>query len=77
MDRVWLYVDEDAAEMAVTAALRARGVDLVTTLEAGRLGSSDIVIPAQRYSIGEKIRRLAALIHSTNAQSLRDHIEFL
>ncbi len=116
MSSVRLYVDEDAGETAVIAALRARGVDLLTTLEAGRLGSSDadqlvyatqqgravytlnagdfarlhgevlragrshagiIVIPEQRYSIGEKIRRLAAFLNATTAESLRNHIEYL
>jgi hypothetical protein len=116
MSSVRLYVDEDAGETTVIAALRARGVDLLTTLEAGRLGSSDadqlvyatqqgraiytfnasdfarlhrealqaggshagiVVIPEQRYSIGEKIRRLAAFVNSTTAESLRNHIEFL
>ena len=41
MSRVGLYVDEDASELAVIRGLRARGVDLLTTLEAGRLGASD------------------------------------
>jgi hypothetical protein len=116
MSGVRLYVDEDASEMAVIVGLRARGVDLCTTLEAGRLGTSDsdqlayaaeqeraiytfnasdfarlhrdclragrshagiIVISEQRYSIGEKIRRLAAFIHSMTAESLRDRIVYL
>ncbi len=41
MNAVRLYVDEDASESAVVLGLRARGVDLVTTYEAGRLGRSD------------------------------------
>lgn len=116
MTSIRLYVDEDASESAVIVGLRARGVNLLTTVEAGRLGTSDvdqlayameqgraiytlnasdfaqlhrevlaggrshagiIVIPEQRYSIGEKIRRLAAFVHSKTAESLKDHIEFL
>lgn len=116
MSRPRLYVDEDASESAVMIGLRARGVDLVTTGEAGRLGTSDddqlafaaheeraiytfnagdfarlhreflelgrahagiIVIPEQHYSIGEKVRRVAALLQSTTAESLRNRIEFL
>lgn len=116
MTSVRLYVDEDASETAVIVGLRARAVDLLTTVEARRLGTSDveqlayatgqgrtiytfnasdfaqlhrdvlqegrshagiIVIPEQRYSIGEKIRRLAAFVHSKTADSLKDHIEFL
>ncbi|MFO0818413.1 MAG: hypothetical protein U1A77_10760 [Pirellulales bacterium] len=41
MTVVRLYVDEDASESAVVAGLRARGVDLVTTVEANRCGASD------------------------------------
>jgi hypothetical protein len=41
MSSVRLYVDEDASEMAVIVGLRARGVDLLTTLEAARLGTPD------------------------------------
>jgi hypothetical protein len=111
-----LYVDEDAAEAAVIAGLRARGVDLLTTAEAGRAGTSDeqqlefasnngraiytlnlrdfarlhseflaatrshggiIVIPEQRYSVGEKIRAVAAAVQANTADSLKNRIEFL
>ncbi|GIX00146.1 MAG: hypothetical protein KatS3mg111_3478 [Pirellulaceae bacterium] len=41
MSPVRLYVDEDACELAVIMGLRARGVDLLTTLESGRVGASD------------------------------------
>jgi hypothetical protein len=111
-----LYVDEDASETAVIAGLRARGVDLLTTIEAGKSGASDaeqlgfateqgrviytfnvddfarlhrdilqhgrshagiVVIPEQRYSIGDKIRSLAAFAHSFTAESMVDRMEFL
>jgi len=116
MVTVRLYVDEDASEDAVIVGLRARGVDLLTTVEASRLGDSDvdqlaysteqgraiytfnvgdfarihrevlrgggshagiIVIPEQRYSIGEKVRRLAECVHSTTAESVIDQMVFL
>ena len=116
MSEIRLYVDEDASETAVILGLRARGIDLLTTVEAGRLGVSDqeqlefaiqerralytfnakdfarlhrefltngrshsgiIVIPEQRYSVGQKIRRLAAFMHGRNAESMTDQIEFL
>jgi predicted nuclease of predicted toxin-antitoxin system len=116
MSRPRLYVDEDASESAVVIGLRARGVDLVTTSEAGRLGATDeeqlayaatedraiytfntsdfarlhreflergrahagiIVIPEQRYSTGEKIRRVAALVQSMTAESIKNRIEYL
>ncbi|MCO6458889.1 MAG: DUF5615 family PIN-like protein [Pirellulaceae bacterium] len=116
MSAVRLYVDEDASESAVIAGLRARGVDLLTTAEAGREGTADeqqlefatqqdrvlytlnvrdfarlhreylasnrshggiIVIPEQRYSVGEKIRAVAAVVQANTAESLKDRIEFL
>jgi hypothetical protein len=36
-----------------------------------------IVIPRQRYSIGEKIRRLKTLISSNTAQGMCNRIEYL
>mgnify|MGYP001580413307 CR=1 FL=1 len=116
MSAVRLYVDEDASESAVVLGLRARGVDLVTTFEVGRLGTSDesqlafaaedgraiytfnardfvrlhreilesgrehagiVIIPEQRYSIGEKIRRLASFVQATGSGTMRNRIEFL
>lgn len=41
MSHLLLYVDEDAGENAVVAGLRARSIDVLTTVEAGRLGSDD------------------------------------
>ncbi len=41
MSEVRLYVDEDAGENAVVEGLRARGVDLLTTIEAGQCGATD------------------------------------
>ena len=41
MSAVRLYVDEDASESAVIAGLRARGIDLLTTADAGREGTAD------------------------------------
>ncbi|NER23810.1 MAG: hypothetical protein F6J96_24530 [Symploca sp. SIO1C2] len=36
-----LYLDEDSMDQALVAALRARGVDVITATEAGMLGYSD------------------------------------
>ncbi len=116
MSVVRLYVDEDASESAVILQLRARGVDLLTTSEAGRLATSDesqlafaaengraiytfnvsdfarlhrqflrsgrghagiVVIPEQRYSIGEKIRRLASFVQATTSDEMQNRMEFL
>ncbi|GIX00556.1 MAG: hypothetical protein KatS3mg111_3888 [Pirellulaceae bacterium] len=41
MSAVRLYVDEDACEHAVIKRLRARGIDLLTTLDSGRTATSD------------------------------------
>ncbi len=41
MSDIRLYVDEDASEHAVVQGLRARGVEVLTTAEANRLGSTD------------------------------------
>ncbi len=116
MSQVRLYVDEDAEERAVVQGLLARGVDLLTTSEAHRIGATDaeqlafaidvrrtlytfnagdfarlhrehleqgdshfgiVVIPVQRYSIGEKIRRLAAFASRLTAEEMIDRMEFL
>ena len=111
-----LYIDEDACEHAVVQGLRARNIDVITTIEVGRTGSDDdsqlayaasigraiytfnvgdfaklhgdylrqnkthagiIVIPDQRCSIGEKIRRLAGFISRTGAKDMINRMEFL
>ncbi|VAW30488.1 hypothetical protein MNBD_CHLOROFLEXI01-4783 [hydrothermal vent metagenome] len=111
-----LYIDEDACEHAVVQALRVRNIDLLTTIEANRLGNDDhsqlafaastgraiytfnvgdfaklhydyltenkthagiIVIPDQRSSIGEKVRRLASFISRTNAEEMVNRMEYL
>lgn len=36
-----LYLDEDSMDRALVAALRARGVDVITAIEAEMLGRSD------------------------------------
>lgn len=116
MSDVRLYVDEDAGEHAVVHGLRARGVDVLTTIEANRLGLADedqlafaveqgraiytfniadfarlhqqyleqgqdhagiIVIPDQRYSIGEKIRCIAAFVTSVSAHEMMNRIVYL
>ncbi len=116
MSEVRLYVDEDAGETAVVQGLRARGVDVLTTIEAHRCGATDraqlvfavqqartiytfnvgdfsrlhreyllqgidhagiIVLPDQRCSIGEKIRRLARFISSATAADMVSRMEYL
>jgi hypothetical protein len=116
MSDVRLYVDEDAGENAVVQGLHARGIDVLTTLEANRCGTSDeeqldfaieqgrtiytfnagdfarlhgehlregvdhagiVVLPDQRCSIGEKIRRLAGFISRVTAEDMVNRMEYL
>lgn len=116
MSAVRLFVDEDAGEHAVMDGLRARGIDVLTTIEANRCGAEDsdqltfatqygrtiytfnvgdfarlhaeylrqgidhcgiIVVPDQRYSIGEKIRRVAAFISSVTSEEMVNRMEYL
>ena len=116
MSEVRLYADEDAGENAVVQGLRARGIDILTTVEANRCGTTDsdqltfatehgrsvytfnigdfarlhgehleqgtdhagiIVVPDQRYSIGEKIRRLAGFICRVTAEQMVNRMEYL
>ena len=41
MSEARLYIDEDACEAAVVKGLRARGIDVLTTIEADRHGADD------------------------------------
>jgi hypothetical protein len=116
MSEVRLYADEDASETAVIRGLRARGLDVLTTMDAGRCGASDkeqlafavqqgrsiytfnvgdfarlhrehlvrgiehhgiIVLPDQRCSIGEKIRRIARFINGVTTAEMINRMEFL
>ncbi len=116
MSDVRLYIDEDAAENAVVVGLRARGVDVLTTVEAKRCGATDqdqlsfatqqgrsiytfnvghfaslhgehlrqgidhagiVVVPDQRCSVGEKIRRRASFLSSVTAEEIVNRMEYL
>lgn len=46
-------------------------------LQQGRPHAGIVVIPEQRYSIGQKVRRLAAFVHSMSVESMSNRIEFL
>ena len=41
MSQVWLYLDEDYTRKGLVFALRARGVDLLTALEADMINRND------------------------------------
>lgn len=46
-------------------------------LSRGEEHAGMIMIPRQRYAIGEKIRRLQELLEATDAESLRNTIRFV
>lgn len=46
-------------------------------LSAGKDHAGIIVIPRQRYSVGEKIRRLTELLDTLSAEEMRNRLEFL
>jgi hypothetical protein len=46
-------------------------------LTQGREHAGIAVIPRQRYSIGEKIRRLMALVETITAEDMRNRLEYL
>ena len=116
MSQIRLFVDEDAQHHGLAAALRARGVDVVTVFDVGMTGEDDpavlaqaaregravytfnagdfcrlhgeylsqgiehagiVVVPSQRYTVGEQLRRLFQLINAKSAEEMRNHLEFL
>ena len=46
-------------------------------LSHGRLHAGIIVAPQQRYSVGERIRRLLSLVAAKTAEEMQDRLEFL
>ena len=111
-----LYFDEDSMNQALVRGLRARGVDVITALDAGMIERSDamhldfaaiqgrvlctanvadfyrlhaeylaqgkhhgglILIPQQRYTVGEQVRRLLKVVATRSAEAMVDRIEFL
>ena len=46
-------------------------------LERGENHAGIVAIPRQRYAIGEKIRRLAALLSTTQTEDMRNQMEYL
>ena len=72
MSAVRLYVDEDASERAVVRGLRARGIDALTTADAGHLGTTDSEQLA--YAAAEN-RTLYTFNVADFARLHRDYIE--
>ena len=44
---------------------------------AGRNHAGIVLIPRQRYSIGEEIRRLLSLVDAISAEEMNNRLEFL
>ncbi|HEX6898498.1 MAG TPA: DUF5615 family PIN-like protein [Thermoanaerobaculia bacterium] len=111
-----LYLDEDTMERALLLALRTRGLDVESVLDADRSGYSDLeqleyaaahervpytnnvgdfhrlhwefmdsgrshsgilLVPQQRYSVGEQLRRVMHLASSLSAEQMKNRLEFL
>jgi hypothetical protein len=88
--KINLYIDEDAMDSDLVAALRSRGVTVITAFNvcdffqlhtewivAGRDHSGMILARQQRLSIGEQLRRILRLLSNTTAVEMRNHVEFL
>jgi hypothetical protein len=43
----------------------------------GKSHAGIVLAPQQRYTVGERIRRLLALIAARTAEQMQDHLEFL
>jgi len=46
-------------------------------LRQNKIHAGIIIIPDQRYSIGEKVRRLASFVSRTSAEVMINRLEFL
>lgn len=46
-------------------------------LRAGRSHAGLILVPQQRYSVGEQMRRILRINHRLNADDFRNRVEFL
>lgn len=111
-----LYFDEDTMRHSLVRALRSRGVDVITALDANMIERPDaehlayassqgrvlcsanvgdfyrlhsellalgkshagiILIPQQRYSVGDQMRRILKLLALRSVAEMRDRVEFL
>jgi hypothetical protein len=111
-----LYFDEDSMRHSLVRALRSRGIDVITALDAdmverpdadhlayaarqgrvlcssnagdfyrlhsellatGKSHAGIILIPQQRYTVGDQMRRVLKLIAVRSAADMQNHVEFL
>ena len=110
------YLDEDTMARALVTALRARGVNLLTPIEAGMMGMPDadqlafaaaqqrviytfnvgdfcrlhneyivsgskhfgiVVVPRQRYSIGQQVRGISLLTETIKPEDMQSNLVLL
>lgn len=45
--------------------------------QQGKSHAGIILVPQQRYTLGEQLRRILKLVATTSAESMRDRVEFL
>jgi hypothetical protein len=67
-----LYMDEDFMREALVRGLREHGIDILTAQEAGI-----VLVPQQRFGVGEVLRRLLRLVTMLSAADMVDRAEFL
>lgn len=62
-----LYLEEDSMRRSLVRALRARGIDVITALDAGMIGRT----------VAEQTRHLLRLVASKSAADMKNRVEFL
>ena len=81
-----LYLDEDTIARSLVAALRARGADIQTVVEAGLRGKDDEVQlewaaankrARQRYAVKQQIRLLLNVVKTKSAEDMQNRLLFL
>ena len=77
MSRISLYMDEDSTVRSLAFILKSRGVDVITALEANRLGYSDeeqlIWATSQGRSLYSSNVRDFYYLHTLFLQQKRNH----
>lgn len=76
--------DEDHLRFAATHGRAVYSLNVsdftrihIEFLSRGEEHAGIIIIPRQRYSIGEKARRIAQLVKNTDAEELRNSLHYL
>lgn len=116
MEDLRLYLDEDSMDRRLVRALRTRGMDVETALDADMVGQTDeehlryaaasgrvlytfnvadfyelhgqfidedrnhaglVLATQQRYTVGERMRRLLRLRAQTTAEEMENRVVFL